>query len=74
MGANDPFFPSQAAVARARMLLPDLHGAEVVGGVGHNMVSENVELINLRLLEFLLAPRHRPVGIGKVAETEESCQ
>jgi pimeloyl-ACP methyl ester carboxylesterase len=72
MGAGDPFYWPHAAVARARALLPNLHGAEVVSGVGHNMISENPELINRRLAEFLLASRHRSLGSSELPATEAS--
>jgi pimeloyl-ACP methyl ester carboxylesterase len=55
MGAHDPFFVAHNAVSRARVCLPNLYAAEVVAGVGHNMINEKPELINQRLLEFLSA-------------------
>jgi pimeloyl-ACP methyl ester carboxylesterase len=70
MGAGDPFYWPHAGVARARTLLPILHGAEVVAGVGHNMISENPELINRRLAEFLLDSRHHPCDSGDLPATE----
>lgn len=53
MGEHEQFFGVSDAIARARKLLPDLRGAEVVGGVGHNMCAENPTLINAKLRAFL---------------------
>lgn len=55
MGEHDTFFAPHSAVARARALLPSIHAAEVVAGVGHNMISEMPGLINKRLDTFLRA-------------------
>lgn len=55
MGEHDAFFVPHAAVARARELLPSVYAAEVVSGVGHNMLSEMPDLINARLDTFLRA-------------------
>jgi len=53
MGEHEQFFGVSDAITRARKLLPDLRGAEVVGGVGHNMCAENPALINAKLRAFL---------------------
>ncbi|MGZ3637484.1 MAG: alpha/beta fold hydrolase [Ktedonobacterales bacterium] len=55
MGEHDTFFVPHVAVARARELLPQVHAAEVLAGVGHNMISEMPDLINTRLDTFLRA-------------------
>ncbi|HEX8036700.1 MAG TPA: alpha/beta hydrolase, partial [Ktedonobacterales bacterium] len=55
MGKHDTFFAPEIAVARARVLLPQVHAAEVLSGVGHNMISEMPDLINSRLDTFLRA-------------------
>jgi pimeloyl-ACP methyl ester carboxylesterase len=53
MGQREHFFDVHAAIARARMLLPDLRAGEIMPGVGHNMATDNPDLINARLLRFL---------------------
>ena len=52
MGEQEKFFPIPAVIARARKHLPDLR-AEIVPGVGHNMCTDNPQLINNRLRQFI---------------------
>lgn len=53
MGQHEHFFDIYAAIARARAVLPDLRAAEIIPGVGHNMATDNPDLINARLMRFL---------------------
>ncbi len=53
MGEHEHYFDIQAAIARARALLPDLRAGEIIPGVGHNMATDNPKLINARLMRFL---------------------
>lgn len=54
MGENEQFFPLKATIERAQRHIPGLVTAEVVQGVGHNMCTDNPDLINERLSQFLL--------------------
>lgn len=51
MGEQEKFFPLDAVIARATRFIPHLT-AEVVGGVGHNMCTDNPTLINNRLRAY----------------------
>ncbi len=55
MGEREQFFPIASVIERARRHVPNLQ-AEVVAGVGHNMCTDNPQLINTRLRQFLNAP------------------
>jgi pimeloyl-ACP methyl ester carboxylesterase len=54
MGEGEPFFPIPQLIERARRHLPNLQ-AEVVAGVGHNLCSDDPNLINARLRQFFAA-------------------
>ena len=53
MGEHEKPFPPDAVIRRARAVLPNLQTAEILSGVGHGMVSENPQLVNRRLLDWL---------------------
>ena len=53
MGQREHFFDVNAVIARANAMLPDLRAAEIIPGVGHNMATDNPDLINARLMRFL---------------------
>lgn len=53
MGRRDPFFPAGAVVARARLALPNLRGAEVLPGAGHGLLTDRPDAVNARMLAFL---------------------
>jgi pimeloyl-ACP methyl ester carboxylesterase len=56
MGEHETFFEAEAAIARARRLLPHLVQAELVPGAGHNMAIERPDYVNARIRAFLEAP------------------
>lgn len=53
MGEKEQFFLPSATIARARAHLPNLHLAEVVTGVGHNMATDDPPRINGYIHTFL---------------------
>jgi pimeloyl-ACP methyl ester carboxylesterase len=53
MGEKEQFFLPAATIARARAHLPNLHLAEVVTGVGHNMANDDPPRINGYIHTFL---------------------
>ena len=53
MGQHEHFFDIHAAIGRARRLLPDLRAGEIIPGVGHNMATDNPDLVNARIMRFL---------------------
>lgn len=53
MGEKEQFFLPTLTIARARAHLPNLHEAEVVAGVGHNMATDDPETVNRRIAHFL---------------------
>jgi pimeloyl-ACP methyl ester carboxylesterase len=53
MGEHEHFFNVKDVITRAQALLPNLRSAEVIGGVGHNMCTDNPTFINARLRRFL---------------------
>jgi pimeloyl-ACP methyl ester carboxylesterase len=53
MGEKEQFFLPCATIARARAHLPNLHLAEVVSGVGHNMATDDPPRINSYIHAFL---------------------
>lgn len=57
MGQYERFFDAPAAIERARTILPDLRGGEIIPGVGHNMATDNPNVINARLARFLAETR-----------------
>lgn len=56
MGEKEQFFLPSATIARARAHLPNLHLAEVVTGVGHNMANDDPPRINGYIHTFLSRP------------------
>lgn len=57
MGQHEHFFDVPGAIERARKILPDLRGGEIIPGVGHNMATDNPDMINARLARFLAETR-----------------
>lgn len=55
MGEHEQFFATEAVLDRVRRHVPNLHAAEIVPHVGHNMCTDDPEQINTRLRQFLLA-------------------
>jgi pimeloyl-ACP methyl ester carboxylesterase len=53
MGQYDRLVNVEAAIERARKLLPNLCAAEVVPDVGHLMNTEKPDMVNMRILNFL---------------------
>lgn len=53
MGEHEAAFPPKAVIKRAQSTLPNLVKAEIVPGVGHGMISEDVPLVNERILGFI---------------------
>ena len=53
MGEKEQFFLPASTIARARAHLPNLHEAEVVAGVGHNMATDDPATVNRRIAQFL---------------------
>lgn len=53
MGENEKFFDVDEVIGRVNRFAPNVVAAEKVGGVGHNMCTDNPTLINARLREFL---------------------
>lgn len=54
-GEHEAGFNPPAAISRARRLLPRLVRAEIVPGVGHGMIGEDIPRVNGLLLELLRA-------------------
>lgn len=57
MGEREQFYPIDTVIERASKHLPRLQ-SEVISGVGHNMCTDNPELINDRLRQFINALPH----------------
>lgn len=53
MGEFERPFPSSKVIKRAQAVMPNLRRTEILPGVAHGMVSENPELVNNRLLDWL---------------------
>lgn len=53
MGERERFFVPDQVIARARRVLPNLHGAMIVPNVGHNMATDAPHEINRRLRALL---------------------
>lgn len=53
MGADEQLFPPQAAVARAKTLIPGLVAAEIVPNAGHVMTIDQPDFLAERVLRFL---------------------
>jgi len=53
MGAYEAGFNPQSAINRARAQLPNLVKYELMPGVGHGMIEEDVAGVNARILQFL---------------------
>ena len=52
-GENDPFFPGEAVVGRARETIPDLRAAESIEGARHIPSRAMFERINYEIRAFL---------------------
>jgi pimeloyl-ACP methyl ester carboxylesterase len=53
MGKHDPFFDARAAIALASRTLPDLRDAEVLPNAGHALLTDQPQIVNRRILDFL---------------------
>lgn len=53
VGRHEAIFDPEAVIRRARRTLPGLVHTEIVPMAGHNLSSEQPELVNARILEFV---------------------
>jgi len=54
VGEHEAIFPPRAVLGRARRTLPNLVHAEIVSMAGHNLSYEQPELVNARILDFVM--------------------
>lgn len=52
MGEHEAAFPPQAVIRRAQAVLPNLVKCEILAGVGHGMITEDIPRVNDRILTF----------------------
>lgn len=64
IGEYEAAFPAPRVIKRAQAVLPNLLRAEVLPAVGHGMITENVPLVNARILSFVQAIDMRTAKSG----------
>jgi len=64
MGEFEAAFNSHSAIKRAKVQLPNLARYELVPGVGHGMIEEDVQGVNSRIKNFL---KKHPMAMKNVA-------